>query len=93
MTFQTAHIKNKVFEPENELRAVSFLPDGNQLYEFERNGKKIKCYDQHFNIDSIKEIIIGPSPIQSETFKIVQEIINTYKINCALSKSVIPLIL
>lgn len=91
ITFQTAHIKDPRFAIEREWRAVSFLPPQNEQSEFERNGKKIRCFDQPFNTNSIFEIVIGPSISQKQTFEKVKELITKYKIECDIIKSSLPL--
>lgn len=92
MTFQTAHIKSTIFSLENEVRAVLFLPkQPDQLGEFERDGKVIRCCDQPFNLSSINEIIIGPSATQEKTLQQVINILKTHGIKCKLTKSDIPL--
>ncbi|HFK5508573.1 hypothetical protein [Elizabethkingia anophelis] len=91
ITFQTAHIKNKAFEIEQELRAVSFDVNGNESGKFMRNGKEVEFFDQKFNLDSIHEIIIGPSSLQNDNYLQVEELIKDKMIKCSLKKSVIPL--
>ena len=90
ITLQTAHIKNENFRLENEWRSVAFLPKENAC-TFERNGNKIKCHDQFFNLDSIFEIVIGPSSTQEQTYNEVQNIVSEYKIDCKIQNSTIPL--
>lgn len=92
LTFQTAHIKHKAFKLEDEVRAVSFLTRRPEpLNEFERDGKIIKCIDLPFNINSINEIIIGPSVVSQDTYKLVKELLNEYGVKCNVFVSNIPL--
>jgi len=91
ITFQTAHIKQKAFEIEKECRAVSFVPENALFGEFDRNGKKIKYFDQQFNIGSLREIIIGPSKQQELNYQKIVLLISNIGLNCRLKKSTIPL--
>lgn len=90
ITFQTAHIKHKAFEIEQELRAVSFGSKTSEFGEFNRNGKEIKYFDQKINLDSICEIIIGPSRSQEINYLQTKSLILNKKLNCSIIKSAIP---
>lgn len=91
ITFQTAHIKQKAFEIEKEWRAVSFLSKNGALGKFYRNGKEIEYFDQDFNVDSICEIIVGPSIQQELNYQEISSLISNSRLNCIVSKSIIPL--
>lgn len=91
ITFQTAHIKNKAFEIEREMRAVSFGIKNSEFSTFKRNGKDAEYFDQKFNQDSIYEIIVGPSSTQTTNYLDTQLLIKDKNINCILKKSDIPL--
>jgi len=91
ITFQTAHIKHKAFEIEKEWRAISFVSKDSLAGKFNRNGKEIEYFDQYFNINSIREIIIGPCSHQEKNFKEVTSIISENNIQCLVIKSTIPL--
>ena len=91
-TFQTAHIKQNFFKVENEYRAVSFLPNDNNSYgTFKRNSKSIEYFDQDINIESINEIIIGPSKQQDLNYKEISSIVSNQNLKCSVKKSEIPL--
>lgn len=91
ITFQTAHIKNIAFKSENEWCAVSFMPEEKEQNYFIRNNKRIQCYDQLFNLNSINEIYIGPSVKQNDTYKCVNKLISLNNMACKIIKSDIPL--
>lgn len=90
ITFQTAHIKNKAFEIEKEWRAVSFKSKSGVCGEFERSGKKVEYFDQSFNIESIREIIVGPSKLQETNYQKALLLASKSQLNCVMKKSVIP---
>ncbi|WP_210485960.1 hypothetical protein [Rufibacter aurantiacus] len=91
ITFQTAHIKNKAFEIEQESRAVSFGTKAAEFGKFNRNGKEVEYFDQIFNLDSICEIVIGPSSTQELNFLHVRSLMMDQNLNCTIKKSSIPL--
>lgn len=91
ITFQTAHIKHKAFEIEQELRAVSFGSKNAEFGKFNRNGKEIEFFDQKFNLDSICEIIIGPSITQEMNYLLAKSLIFDKKLVCTIEKSAIPI--
>jgi len=91
ITFQTAHIKHKAFEIEKEWRAISFVSKDSSAGKFSRNGKEVEYFDQHFNIDSIREIIIGPCRNQKANYEEVLSFISENNIKCFVTKSMIPL--
>jgi len=91
ITFQTAHIKEKCFEIEKEWRAIGYAPIDTQIVYFKKNDKEVKFFDYPININSIWEVIIGPSENQELIFADVRQIINTYGLNCKIVKSTIPL--
>jgi hypothetical protein len=91
ITFQTAHIKHKAFEIEKEWRAVSFRSNNGLFGKFNRNGKEIDYFDQYFNIESICEIIVGPSKQQDLNYQEISSLISNHKLNCLVEKSDIPL--
>lgn len=91
ITFQTAHIKHKAFEIEKEWRAVSFRSSNGLLGKFNRNGKEIEYFDQYFNIESISEIIVGPSKQQDLNYQEISSLISNHRLNCLVEKSDIPL--
>jgi hypothetical protein len=91
ITFQTAHIKQNAFEIEKEWRAVSFKSESALFGELERNGKKVEYFDQQFNIGSICEIIVGPSPEQEFNYRKIISLISRNGLNCIVKKSSIPL--
>lgn len=91
ITFQTAHIKNKAFEIEQEMRAVSFGVKSSEFGKFQRNGKDVEYFDHTFNLESIAEIIIGPSRTQKDNYLKIDLLIQGKKLNCSLKKSQIPL--
>lgn len=91
ITFQTAHIKHKAFEIEKEWRAVSFGTKAALFGKFDRNGKKIDYFDQHFNKKSIREIIVGPSKQQEINYQKIISLISNHGLVCKVRKSTIPL--
>lgn len=91
ITFQTAHIKHKAFEIEKEWRAVSFGTKTALFGKFERNGKKINYFDQHFNDKSICEIIVGPSKQQEINYQNIISLVSNHGLSCKVRKSTIPL--
>lgn len=90
MTFQTAHIKKKPFEIEKEFRAVNFPPKDVLIEKFKRGEKEINYFDQSFNINSIYEIIIGPSSQQEKNYEEISQIVIDLGLSCIISKSEIP---
>ncbi|MEJ5961598.1 hypothetical protein [Pedobacter immunditicola] len=91
ITFQTAHIKHKAFEIEKEWRAISFPSKDGLAGKFNRNGKDIEYFDQYFNVNSIREIIVGPSSQQEKNFEEVKLFISNKGLSCLVRKSTIPL--
>ena len=91
ITFQTAHIKNKAFEIEKEWRAVNFGRKEGVFGKFNRNGKEVEYFDYNFNINSICEIILGPSKQKDINYQQTASLISRSKLNCLLRKSMIPL--
>jgi hypothetical protein len=91
MTFQTAHIKQKAFEIENEWRAVSFPPKNVLIGKFKRGEKEIDYFDQGINLNSICEIIVGPSSHQEKNYVEILQLIVDLGLNSLVSKSDIPL--
>ncbi|MFD2966293.1 hypothetical protein [Sphingobacterium bambusae] len=91
ITFQTAHIKQKAFKIENEFRSVSFCPKDKELGEFTRNGKSVRFFDQSFQVNSISEIIIGPSVKQISNFMEVRSLIDELGLDIEIKRSAIPL--
>jgi len=91
ITFQTAHIKQKAFEIEKEWRAISFCSKNGLFGTFPRNGKEIEYFDEHFNIESIHEIIVGPSKQQELNCQEIESLISNHGLNCLIKKSDIPI--
>lgn len=91
ITFQTAHIKHNAFAIEREWRAISYCSSSGLVGKFNRNGKEIDYFDQHFNIESIREIIVGPSKQQDMNYQEISSLISNHKLNCLVEKSDIPL--
>jgi len=90
ITFQTAHIKDKRFQIENEWRSVNFAPKNVQVNHFLREGNQIPYFDYPININSLTNIIIGPSTIQERIYQDVNELINAAGLKCQIEKSTIP---
>lgn len=90
ITFQTAHIKQKAFNIEREYRAVSFAPKNVTLEKYIRNDKEIEYFDQNFNLESINEIIVGPSRQQEMNYKEISSIISNCDLKILIRKSMIP---
>jgi hypothetical protein len=90
-TFQTAHIKQKAFEIEKEWRAISFRSKNGLFGTFPRNGNEIEYFDEHFNIESINEIIVGPSKQQKLNCQEIESLISNHGLNCLIKKSDIPI--
>jgi len=91
ITFQTAHIKQKAFEIEKEWRAVSFQPKNVITGKFKRGEKEIDYFDQSINLNSICEIIIGPSSHQEKNYEEISQLLADLGLNCVVHKSNIPL--
>ena len=91
MTFQTAHIKQKAFEIEKEWRAVSFPPNDVSMGKFNRGSKEINYFDQSINLNSICEIIVGPSSQQEINYKEISRLLADLGLNSHVIKSEIPL--
>lgn len=91
ITFQTAHIKDKAFEIEQELRAISFGSKNSEFGKFNRNGKEVEFFDQEFNLNSICEIVIGPSSAQERNYMFAKLLIMDKKLICSIKKSAIPI--
>lgn len=90
ITFQTAHIKQKAFEIEREWRAVSFAPKDGTFGKYLRNDKEIEYFDQDFKLESISEIIVGPSRQQEMNYKEISSLISNCDLKILVRKSMIP---
>jgi len=90
ITFQTAYIKDKRFEIENEWRAVGFPPKNIRIQYFKRGNNQVPYFDYPININSISDIIIGPSNNQEKIFQEVKKLIKESDISCRINKSTIP---
>ena len=90
ITFQTAHIKDKSFQIENEWRAIGFAPQTVRINYFERGNKQIPYFDYPINIKSLTNIIIGPSSIQEKIFRNVKALVENIGLECNIKKSTIP---
>lgn len=91
ITFQTAHIKQKPFEIEREWRAVSFAPKNGMFGKYLRNDEEIEYFDQEFHLESISEIIVGPSRKQEMNYNEVSSLISNYDLKTLVKKSMIPI--
>jgi hypothetical protein len=91
ITFQTAHIKQKAFEIEKEWRAVSFGSKNGSFGKFVKNNKEVDYFDQPFNVESICEIIVGPSIQQEQNYQEVTSLISNRKLKILVKKSTIPI--
>lgn len=91
ITFQTAHIKHKAFAIEKEWRAVSFLSKTGLSGKINRDGKEVDYFDQNFKLESIHEVMVGPSKQQELNYQEISSLISNHGLNSLVSKSIIPL--
>ena len=92
MTFDIAHIKNKVFEPEKEWRLI-FLPSMKMKYcQFKRENKICRYFDIPFNIEALTKVVVGPAGANIyHNLELVNDIVRKSSINIKIDYSKIPL--
>lgn len=92
LTYQTALIKNKSFEPENEWRTI-FLPHmKREPSVFKRGDKSCRYFDLPFDLRAITKVVVGPAGANiHRNLDIVAEIASKNKIEIDIDYSKIPL--
>lgn len=91
ITYQTGYIKQPAFSLENEWRTITFPLKETGVY----NSVRGEClyFDYPFNVQAIKEIIVGPSITLHKNMDRVENLIKQYILNCTMRRSCIPLAL
>ena len=91
ITYQTGYIKHPAFSLEKEWRTITFPLKETCVF----NSVRGEClyFDYPFNVQAIKEIVVGPSVNLHKNIDRVKCLINQYKLNCTIRSSCIPVAL